>query len=271
MEKIIIIPDVHGRTFWKEAVYKYRNVEGVHIVFLGDYLDAYKDIDGIEPEDAIVNFEEIIDVARSANNITLLIGNHDLHYWPIYLKSWGCRRYELYKNDISNMFLSNKDLFKIAYETYINGKQYLFTHAGVVKLWYEWITGKLYRGTEYDKYYYKDVYELSDEDAKLLDIELNAEGLNSLLGHKQGQIVLGMVSRDRGGDEINGSCLWADIHEHLWAWEKFDNNKLYQIFSHSFVYPSFDEYFIDENIAMLDCRKTFVLDCKTGIITEYKE
>ena len=73
MEKIIIIPDVHGRTFWKDAVYKYRNVEGVHIVFLGDYLDAYKDIDGIEAEDAIANFEEIIDVARSANNITLLI------------------------------------------------------------------------------------------------------------------------------------------------------------------------------------------------------
>lgn len=271
MEKIIIIPDVHGRTFWKEAVYKYRNVEGVHIVFLGDYLDAYKDIDGIEAEDAIANFEEIIDVARDSNNITLLIGNHDLHYWPIYLTCWGCRRYDMYKNDISNMFLSNKDLFKVAFETYINGKQYLFTHAGVVKFWYEWVTGKLNRGTEVDPYYYKDMWGLSDEDVKLLDFELNAEGLNSLIEHKQGQIILGMVSRERGGYERYGSCLWADIHEHLWAWEKFDKDKLYQIFSHSFGYPTLDEYLIADDIAMLDCRKTFVLDCETGIITEYKE
>ena len=27
MKKIIIIPDVHGRTFWREPVKKYKNVE----------------------------------------------------------------------------------------------------------------------------------------------------------------------------------------------------------------------------------------------------
>lgn len=33
---ILIIPDVHGRTFWKYAIDKYDKV-----IFLGDYLDPY--------------------------------------------------------------------------------------------------------------------------------------------------------------------------------------------------------------------------------------
>ena len=127
MKKIIIIPDVHGRTFWREPIKKYKNVEDVHIVFLGDYLDPYEDIDYIYKEEAFVVFEEIIDEARSANNITLLLGNHDLHYFGQFLSNYGCRRDELRKTDISHMFQSNIDLFNIAFETYINGKQYLFT------------------------------------------------------------------------------------------------------------------------------------------------
>ncbi|MDE5880282.1 MAG: hypothetical protein K2H60_01000 [Muribaculaceae bacterium] len=39
MEKdIIVIPDLHGRTFWKEAVEKYPDAD---TIFLGDYLDPY--------------------------------------------------------------------------------------------------------------------------------------------------------------------------------------------------------------------------------------
>ena len=47
MEEIIIIPDVHGRTFWREAIEKYRNKENTQIIFLGDYLDPYQIIDKI--------------------------------------------------------------------------------------------------------------------------------------------------------------------------------------------------------------------------------
>ena len=39
MNKILIIPDIHGRTFWKKA---YELVDIVDkVVFLGDYLDSY--------------------------------------------------------------------------------------------------------------------------------------------------------------------------------------------------------------------------------------
>lgn len=155
--KIIIIPDIHGRTFWKKAVYKYKNNKNVHIIFLGDYLDGYEKIDHISPEDAIANFEEILEVTRTSNNITLLIGNHDLHYWPEFLSSYGCRRYNIYKHDISKMFLDNIDLFSIAFETYINDKQYLFTHAGLVKNWFDYISSKKNLGTEENPTYFNDI------------------------------------------------------------------------------------------------------------------
>ena len=36
---MIIIPDIHGHTFWKDAVAKRR--EGEMVIFLGDYLDPH--------------------------------------------------------------------------------------------------------------------------------------------------------------------------------------------------------------------------------------
>ena len=38
--RILIIPDVHGRTFWRDAV---EAAGEMPIVFLGDYLDPYPD------------------------------------------------------------------------------------------------------------------------------------------------------------------------------------------------------------------------------------
>lgn len=38
--KIIIIPDLHGREFWRGAVNDLG--EDTHVVFLGDYMDPYR-------------------------------------------------------------------------------------------------------------------------------------------------------------------------------------------------------------------------------------
>ena len=51
---MIIIPDIHGRTFWKQAI---QGKETEDIVFLGDYLDPYSD-EGISGADALLNFRE---------------------------------------------------------------------------------------------------------------------------------------------------------------------------------------------------------------------
>ena len=77
--KLILIPDVHGRTFWKEPVRKHID-DYDKVVFLGDYLDSYpdewKDVEHTR-EDDINNMLEIIDLkAKYKEKVVLLKGNH---------------------------------------------------------------------------------------------------------------------------------------------------------------------------------------------------
>ena len=74
---ILIIPDVHGRTFWKDAVN--RESWGT-IIFLGDYLDPYPR-EGIDDNQVLGNFLEILDFGRTHDNVVMLLGNHDMHYY----------------------------------------------------------------------------------------------------------------------------------------------------------------------------------------------
>ena len=81
--QILVIPDVHGRSFWKEAVDKHPTLP---IIFLGDYLDPYAR-EHITPDEALANFKDII-AFKQANNerVTLLIGNHEIHYLDPFYK-----------------------------------------------------------------------------------------------------------------------------------------------------------------------------------------
>ena len=74
---MIIIPDVHGRRFWRDAV---KGHEEDKIVFLGDYVDPYE-WEGITPGDAFLELKDIIAFKKAhPDNVTLLLGNHDLGY-----------------------------------------------------------------------------------------------------------------------------------------------------------------------------------------------
>ena len=54
--KLLIVPDVHGRDFWREPVMDNLDKE---IVFLGDYLDPYPS-EGVTKTRAIEVFDEIL-------------------------------------------------------------------------------------------------------------------------------------------------------------------------------------------------------------------
>lgn len=58
MGKILIIPDIHGRQFWKNACLNHKD-EFERIVFLGDYVSPYPSED-ISNEKAIEIFEEVL-------------------------------------------------------------------------------------------------------------------------------------------------------------------------------------------------------------------
>ena len=76
-KKYIIIPDVHGRPFWMDAV---KDVSNTPVIFLGDYLDPYG-YEGIRADEVFPRFERIIELKRAyPDAVTLLLGNHDLHY-----------------------------------------------------------------------------------------------------------------------------------------------------------------------------------------------
>ena len=85
------------------------------------------------------------------------------------------------------MFRSHRSFFQLAYEDYINGKSYLFTHAGLVPQWYE---------------KHKDLIG-----------ELNVDNLNHLMDSPQGIRALCEVSCYRGGWDQFGSIVWAHIAE----------------------------------------------------------
>ena len=233
--KLLVIPDIHCRTFWKEAVEKYKD-EVDRIIFLGDYLDPYPwecATDGITRKSGIKNFEEIIEFkSQNKDKVILLLGNHDLAYWNKRFNP-KIRFDSSHAYHITQDFLSHKSLFQLAHEETINDKRYLFTHAGVMMPWYE---------------HYKDLIG-----------ELTADNLNKLKDFGGGIEALSQLSRFRGGWEWIGSIVWSDIDERKIANGDFDG--IYQVFGHS---QQEKHPVITPTWACLDCRKAFILDDSGG-------
>lgn len=225
--KTLIIPDVHGRPFWKQAIELIDTVD--KIIFLGDYVDPY-DFEGISQNDALQALKEIVDFATNhKDKVVLLFGNHCLHYvYDIFKTEASGGRIDK-KNylHIKQIYLNNLDLFKLAYEITENDKHYLFSHAGVCKDWYE---------------KYKDLIG-----------DLNADNLNKLLTTSNGIRSLCDVGYSRWGDSKVGSIVWADIDDH--KIEPLEN--IYQIFGHT---QQAENEQINDNYACLDVRKCFLLE-----------
>lgn len=111
--------------------------------------------------------------------------------------------------------------------------KYLFTHAGVLEKWW------------------------GSQDP------ITAENINQLI---EKPLKLNQIPRERGGKALYGSCIWADVYEHYFQ----HPINYYQIFGHTWQYDT-GKPIINENFAMLDCRKVFELDTKTGKIEEFIE
>ena len=103
MEYTLIIPDVHGRRFWRTAVDRCPNSE---VIFLGDYLDPYS-WEGISHDEAFREMMDIIDFKKAnRERVTLLLGNHDLGYLDERINT--CRRDEYGAERNRKMLESNK-------------------------------------------------------------------------------------------------------------------------------------------------------------------
>lgn len=127
--QILIVPDVHGRSFWKAAI-PYIEA-GVETVFLGDYHDPYPH-EGITPAESFENFKQIVSLAQQHPNMHLLLGNHDCGY---YMDNdfCECRHDEVRHNELHQMFAEGD--FRFAHEAAVGNRRFLFTHAGVNTKW----------------------------------------------------------------------------------------------------------------------------------------
>lgn len=224
---IIVIPDIHGRTFWKNSVKKHRNHP---VVFLGDYVDPYRD-EGITDDDALANFKEIIAYAKGHNNVTLLLGNHDLHYLLFGIE-FGRYSRRLCR-EIRRVVEENFSLFNLAHYIRNNDKDILFSHAGILPSWLE-REGLLTQGAK--------------EICNHLNAHLKDEGYLYNLAEE--------VSMYRGGFSSSPSPVWADVRDHI---KETSPSEYFQVFGHT----QLTECVVTEYWACLDCREAFVLkgDC----------
>lgn len=229
---LIIIPDIHGRSFWRDAVE--RHPDG-RFIFLGDYLDPYEN-EGVTTEEAFQGLEDIVRFKEeNPDRVTLLWGNHDLHYlYPELLGS----RYDFDNAERNgHFFQDHQTLFEIAHETEAAGRRFLFSHAGVGMGW------------------------LRHNFPGLKAEEVNATLLNDLVGYPAFMSALEDVSMYRCGDHAFGSMIWADAKE-----QGHEENRLpgvVQVFGHTQLRRPFN---FENRIYCLDCRKSFRLDYQDGWI-----
>ena len=241
--KILVLPDIHGREFWKGACEDIDSFDKV--IFLGDYFDPY-DFEGISVATAIENFQEILDLKRyNIDKVLLLLGNHDLPYMfdEYYnLSNYHCRHSEEYHDEIGSLLRSNAHLFTLSCVV----DDILFTHAGVRRQWF----------IETFHHETTDVHEIGRLINTLTD---NIEGLRALYH----------ISYLRGGSDMCGSCVWADIDEMIEE-EKDSTNPLLeirQVFAHTLqIYYSwnFDIHYGTAlefgNCKMIDTARPYMLD-----------
>ena len=243
----IIIPDVHGRTFWKDAI---PYVEaGVPCIFLGDYVDPYDD-EGISGLDALKNLREIIAFGHQhKDHVTMLLGNHDLSYlgdpWGLWTVHSDQFCYE-WADVLSELFNENAENYSLCAYWEVGGKQFLFSHAGMHPVWIDWCG------------LFDDV---DKSNAKKLETKVNELYWESLKTGERTEFMnaLAMVGATRGGNSFAGSMVWADICEYNNVKENFT-----QIFGHTSqrnpVNGEWAEPCIVGNNICVDCGRCFYLD-----------
>lgn len=217
--KTLIIPDVHGRDFWRKPCKDLDKWDKV--IFLGDYVDPYPG--EADKKDVIPTLQDIIALKEVyKDKVILLLGNHDLFYcckpYSDKLSYWS--RHDFDRHDaIEGIFKQHSELFQFAYQI----DNFLFTHAGVS-------SGFAKHLIEYGLH------------------SITAANIIEFFKEEEHQELLSMCSYYRGGPYSFSSIVWADVREH------YDNtpNKyikdLFQIFGHTYC----KSYIKTDNFAMLD-------------------
>jgi predicted phosphodiesterase len=173
--KTIILGDTHGHDTWKQAI---EQEKPDRVVFIGDYFDSFS-VPGL---DQIHNFKEIIKHKESnQQEIILLIGNHDYHYYP----EIGYNGTSGYQSglapNIVHVVNENRHHLQMCYKM----DEFLFTHAGVSNQFMNEVFGE-------------DGWDLENVDSDL----------NELFKHKPLAFEFNPYDRSGYGDHTGQTPLW---------------------------------------------------------------
>lgn len=179
--KTIVIGDLHGHATWKQIV---RAEKADRVIFVGDYFDSFN----ISCIEQMYNVQCILQYKKDNPDVkvVLLIGNHDLHYYPEVGYN-GTSGYQPSPNAVSISALLNehREHFTMAYSF----DNYLFTHAGVGQAWMERIIA------------WEIVDKLPNFNAK--DI---CDFVNSMWKHKP--LLFNFIGNDPYGDSMGQTPVW---------------------------------------------------------------
>ena len=120
--KILIIPDVHGRQFWRQAV---ASGHYSKIIFLGDYVDPYpyEHIDGPTAMQGLVDIIAFRD--SHPDQVVLLLGNHDMHYFSLHYHDVCLSdRYDSRQAETLHNLYTDGHRFKLAHEETVGSQKY---------------------------------------------------------------------------------------------------------------------------------------------------
>jgi len=129
--RTLVLGDTHGKPNWKLAV-DHENPD--RVIFIGDYFDSF-DISGVEQ---IQNFKDIIEYKETSfsnvgtlnehkTKVVLLIGNHDLHYFPKVCNTRTSGYQARIAPSIMQVIDENRKHLQMAYQF----DDFVFSHAGI--------------------------------------------------------------------------------------------------------------------------------------------
>ena len=249
--QILILPDIHGRDFYKDALKEAVEL-GIDIVCLGDYLDPYP-YEELHEGGVSRPLKELIALKKEhPHKVHLLIGNHDSSY--IFHPKMCRARYDILNGPIySGIFERNALSFDLFLDTNIAGKRFLFSHAGITRMWMDEVRRNLGLETDnLDAFLEKLNYMFKEF---CLSNEKNS--IWSFLSH---------IGVERGGHEVSGSMIWADFFEHTDSKNWLPDSDIIQVVGHTQL--RYNPVRVDNRLFCLDCREPFYIDSE-GVIRSY--
>jgi len=171
----LIIPDIHNKVAIADKILKDHPHD--HAWFLGDYFDDFHDSDNEAYAVAAWVRGKLQDP-----KVSLLLGNHDYHYWKQHLQK--CAGFTHEKCRAIRSVLSEVDFEKMLTHAWVDG--WLLSHAG------------------YSRWYTHPIYGLTPEVTAGWDKKAKVDHYNNKLPE------IFWAGQDRGGNNHHSGVIWQD-------------------------------------------------------------